>query len=95
LIAVHLPDLAPGSDDTSRLIFEIFGQIEYRRFYFAMHGMDYCIGRMTQRDDSDVDSTPFQAEDFLRDEGLGKAGISLKDECDGHGLCLVLIRRWQ
>jgi hypothetical protein len=52
-----------------------------------VNGMSIRIRGITQRDDPDIQSAPFEGQDFLGNKSLREAGVSFEDEGDRrHGV---------
>ncbi len=74
-----------AAQHAQRLLVEIFRQIGHRRLDPAVHRVNRFLGRVPQRPDFEVEPAILQGQDFLRDEGLGEARITLHDDGDASG----------
>ena len=75
---LRLRPFAPGAD-ARRIVLQVFGEIEHIRRDLAVQIVHFALGRVPERDDELRDPALLKAQDFLRDEGLRKAGIALHD----------------
>ena len=62
---------------------QIFGQIGDGGGDLPMDGMYGAVGRPAQGNDAQIESGALERKNFLRDEGLRKAGVAFQD--DGKG----------
>ena len=66
----------------SRLVMQIFRQVAHRRGDLMVHQMLRGVGRMAQRPDFESQAALLQSQQFLRDEGLRQARITLHRDRD-------------
>ena len=74
------PERAP--QHPHRLLVEVFRQIGDAGLDGLVHGMHGPLGRMAQGPDFQVQAALLEGQDFLGDEGFGKARIAFHDDGD-------------
>src|SRR5206468_10950437 len=82
LAAWTAPHLPPSPKDPQRLLIEIFGQIGDLGADLAMDRMAFYVRRVAQGKDADVEPESLERMNFLRNECLGQARVTLENEGD-------------
>ena len=67
------------------LLVEVFRQVGDPRLDGLVHRMHGPLGRVPKRPDIEREPSLFEGQDFLGDEGLGKAWIAFHDDGDASG----------